>query len=281
MSAFSPFRFVFMADCQLGCYASFSGLSEGEVADYAARDMLVESVPAVEGFAWDAANLERAVALTNAIGSDFSVVGGDMVDDPTDAEQYAALRRITAGLDAPVHWVPGNHDAAFDTIVPTAESLDFYRARFGADSYRFLHKGVAFIVVNTVVWDHPESFEDGWSAQLGFLEQSLDAAADRDAAHIVVFGHHPLFTADPDEADSYWNIPSVRRTELLDLFATFGVSSMFCGHWHRNGGGRVGELDMVVSGPVGFPLGSDPPGLRVVDVTADGVEHRYIGLDER
>lgn len=281
MSSFSPFRFVFMADCQLGCYASFSGLTEEEVAEYASRDMIVEPVPAVEGFAWDADNLARAVDLANAIGGDFAVVGGDMVDDPTDPGQYAALRSIASRLESPVHWVPGNHDAAFDTIVPTPESLEFYRSRFGADSYVFHHKGVAFIVANTLVWDHPESLAGGWETQLAFLERSLADAEAGGAAHIVVFGHHPLFTSTPEEEDTYWNIPSVRRAELLDLFSASHVSAMFCGHWHRNGGGQYRGMDMVVSGPVGFPLGTDPAGLRVVDVTAGGVEHRYIALDER
>ena len=44
-----------MADCQLGAYATFSGMTEADVAEYATRDMRVEVVPRVAGFEWDAA----------------------------------------------------------------------------------------------------------------------------------------------------------------------------------------------------------------------------------
>jgi hypothetical protein len=37
---------------------------------------------------------------------------------------------------------------------------------------------------------------------------------------------------------------------------------------------------MVTSGPVGYPLGDDPSGVRVVAVGESGVAHRYSALDE-
>ena len=48
-----PLPFVFMADCQLGCYATFSGMSEHDVGRLADRDMQVEITSTVNGFAWD------------------------------------------------------------------------------------------------------------------------------------------------------------------------------------------------------------------------------------
>ena len=47
----SGFRFLFMADCQLGCYATFSGMTQEDVEDFAQRDMAVRPVPRVEGWA--------------------------------------------------------------------------------------------------------------------------------------------------------------------------------------------------------------------------------------
>ena len=279
MSPVDGFRFVFMADCQLGCYASFSGMGEADIARFAARDMRVVAVPRTEGFDWDADRYRQAIAAAVGLRPDFVVMGGDMVDDPSSTPQRDALFRITEGLHGvPMHWVPGNHDTADDTVVPTAASLGRYRAAFGPDHYSFEHKGVTFIVTDTVVWQHPEQVGEEWDAQLAALEAALRSARTAGSRQVVVFGHHPLFTSVPDEPDDFWNIPMERRRRILDLFAAHRVRAFFCGHWHRNGGGWDGEVEVVVSGPVGYPLGADPSGLRIVDVDDGGLRHRYVAL---
>ena len=273
------FRFIFMADCQLGCYATFSGMSEREAAEFAARDMRVTAVPKTDGFEWDARRYERALDAARALRPDFVVMGGDMTDDPESDEQLAELRRLTGRLDGiPMRWVAGNHDAASDVVRPTTSSLSRYRSRFGPDHYAFDHGGVTFIVVNTVVWQRPELVTDEWERQAAFLERTLTAARLRRSRHVLLFGHHPLFTKAPDEPDSYWNIPLERRRPILNLLKAHGVRAFLCGHWHRNGGGRDGDLEVVVTGPVGYPLGDDPSGFRVVDVEDDRVQHRYIPI---
>jgi 3',5'-cyclic AMP phosphodiesterase CpdA len=273
------FRFLFMADCQLGCYATFSGLDDDDVERYAERDLRVVATPRTQGFDWDARQYERAIAAANLLRPDLVVMGGDMVDDPADVEQRAEVRRITTRLDGiPMHWVPGNHDIGEDTVVPTEASVASYRAGFGPDHYAFEHEGTTFIVTDTVVWDHPEKVPREWDRQLATLEEQLRAA--RGSRHTLVFGHHPLFTVSPDEPDTYWNIPTERRRIVLDLLKGHGVRAYFCGHWHRNGGGWDGELEIAVTGPVGYPLGTDPSGFRIVDVHDDRVEHVYVGLDE-
>ena len=278
MSGPSPdaFRFVFMTDCQLGCYATFSGLTAADVQAYAARGMRVGAVPAVSGWDWDARRLADAVAAAQQLSPAFVVVGGDMVDDAASAGQYADVRRLTAPLEPRLHWVPGNHDCAPDAITPTPQSLAAYRRRFGPDHYAFSVSGAACIVVNTVVLANPGAVADELDAQLGFVEEAVRAAREDGAATILVFGHHPLFTAAADEPDTYWNIPLVRRRPLLELFKAFGVRAYFCGHWHRNGGGWDETVEVAVTGPVGYPLGADPPGFRVVDVDGDRVSHRYL-----
>jgi serine/threonine-protein phosphatase CPPED1 len=276
----ATFRFVFMADCQLGCYATFSGMTEADVADFARRGMRVRVAPKTEGFDWDACRYERAIDAVRQLRPEFVVMGGDMVDDPASDEQFAELSRITKRLDGvPMHWAPGNHDAAPDTVRPTPGSLRHYRDRFGPDHYAFDHDGVSCIIANTVVWQHPELVPQEWERQLEFLADALAAARDRGSSHILVFGHHPLFTDRPDEPDSYWNIPLQRRRPILDLLAEHGVRAYFCGHWHRNGGGWDRSLEVVVTGPVGYPLGEDPSGLRIVDVDGAQLTHRYLPLD--
>ena len=274
----TPFRFIFMADCQLGAYATFSGMGENDVADFERRGMRVEMVPKVEGFEWDAERYRSAIEMANAIRPEFVVMGGDMIDNNTDADQLDELLRVTADLDAdiPMLWVPGNHDIADDTVVPNAASLDRYREVFGPDYYGFDHGDVRFVVLDTVVIDHPEEVEDELADQMQFLESELADAAER--AHTILMGHHPLFLASANEDDSYWNLPTDRRQPILDLIHRHGVKIAFAGHWHRNSLAFDGEFEMVTTGPVGYPLGLDPSGVRIVDVGQDRVLHEYVPL---
>lgn len=267
-----------MADCQLGAYATFSGMTDEDVADFQSRDMKVEIVPKVDGFDWDAERYRSAIEMANAIRPAFVVMGGDMIDDNSDPNQLDELLRITSTLDAdiPMLWVPGNHDIADDTVVPTARSIANYREVFGDDYYGFDHGDVRMVVMNTVVIDHPENVEDEYREQMEFLERELSAATEH--AHTIVLGHHPLFLHSPDEDDTYWNLPAERRLPILELVKSHGIRIGFAGHWHRNSMAFAEEFEMVTSGPVGYPLGEDPSGIRLVDVGSDRVLHQYVPL---
>ena len=275
------FSFIFMADCQIGAYATFSGLTETQVADLADRDMRVWMVPKVEGHEWDAARYAAAIAAANSLRPEFVVMGGDMVDDPGSEAQLDALLRITAALDPdiPMRWVPGNHDIGADTVVPTRHSIDKYREAFGPDYYGFDYGDVRFLVLNTVVIDYPYEVPAEFEDQMVFLEEEVERAITRQQ-RVVLFGHHPLFLRHPDEADTYWNLPRQRRRRLLELIRRAAISHAFAGHWHRNSVAFDGTFEMVTSGPVGYPLGADPSGFRSVFVDDTSVAHRYLPLDD-
>jgi hypothetical protein len=70
-----------------------------------------------------------------------------------------------------------------------------------------------------------------------------------------------------------------RRSVILEVVHRFGVRIGFAGHWHRNSVASDGAFTQVTSGPVGYPLGDDPSGYRVVDVGID-VSHGYHPLDD-
>lgn len=272
------YEFIFMADCQLGAYAALSGKSADEVARFAEREMNVAMVPAVAGVEWDAARYRAAVAAANRRRPDFVVMGGDMIHDPASEEQVETVLRITRDLELSMYWVPGNHDVAPDWAVPTAHALDKYREAFGPDYYAFDRGDDRFIVLNTVVLDRPELVPTELEDQMDFLHREFGALSGT-GRRAVVFGHHPFFLRAPDEADSYWNIALPRRQEVLTLLHGAGVRHVFAGHYHRNGMARDGDLDIVVSGPVGYPLGDDPSGFRVVRVAPAGIDHEYVAIE--
>jgi len=268
-------RFLFLADMQLGCYATFSGMTPEEIQNFARRGMQVEPVPAVEGFEWDARRFERAIEVANELLVDAVVIGGDMVDDLGNDDQIAEFFRIAGGLDdrIPLHLAAGNHDVAADTVTPTQESIAQYRATFGADFYSVEYDEVTLVTINTTVAQRPELVPKDWEQQLAFLEEALTNAPE--GRPVILVGHHPWFVERADEPDSYWNIPGERRQTLLALAERHEVRLALAGHWHRNALGRHGALEMVTSGPVGYPLGDDPSGYRVVDVSDGVITHRY------
>ncbi|NQV06003.1 metallophosphoesterase [bacterium] len=275
------YLFLFLADMQLGAYATFSGMNERDVGRYAhERDMQVRPVPRVEGFEWDAARYSEAVDAVNSLRPDLVLIGGDMIDDTNAEDQYDEFMRITDRIDddIPIKWVPGNHDIADDNVVPTMASIATYRAAFGPDFYAFDHGPIRFVALNTVVIDHPELVPGEWETQRAFIEAELAEAAER-SRPVVMLGHHPLFTRHADEEDDYWNLPLVRRKPILDMVHRHGVPLALAGHWHRNSHAGDGEFEMITTGPVGYPLGFDPSGFRVVEVSGGRISHAYRPLD--
>ena len=90
--------------------------------------------------------------------------------------------------------------------------------------------------------------------------------------------HHPLFLNDPNEGDSYQVIPLERRAKIIDLITDYDVDVVFTGHLHKNNYQKVGITELVSTGPVGFPLGDDPSGIRHVKVTENSLTHKYLTL---
>lgn len=273
----SELRFVVLADTQFGMFAHSSGKTPEQIAEARARGLIFRPAPKFEGFAPETALFQRAVHEANALHPRFVVVCGDMVNNAVDDAQRREVRRIAGLLDpsARMFFVPGNHDVAFDTVKPTAASLAHYRKEYGQDYYSFIEDGIVFVAINTTVISHPEGVPGEWEAQLAFFDRTLHEARANGVERAIVFGHHPLFVQDPDEDDTYWNVPRERRRLLLEIMRRFGVDAMFAGHLHRNTFAEHDGLQMVSSGPVGYPLGDDPSGYRVVRVERSGIKHDY------
>ena len=273
------FFFIQMADVQFGLFAHVSGADEARIERARRNRLIIRPAPKITGFADETELYSKAVAAINRLRPDFVVMCGDMVNDPNDPAQLAELWRITGGLteDIPMNWVAGNHDVDNDL---TPESLALYRERFGEDNYFFDHEGSRFIVLDSNVPFFPPKIPGEWERQLDFLRSALREAREIGSTHILVFTHHPLFLEDPDEPDSTLVIPREKRTVLLDLLQSHDVSAVFSGHWHTNSYARAGDMLMVTTAAVGYPLGYDPSGFRVVKVFEDRIEHEYFGFDE-
>lgn len=227
-----------------------------------------------QGFGHETTNFEFAVATANRLKPAFVIVTGDLINDPGNAAQSAEYHRIAAKLDSQIRLfsLPGNHDVDNE---PTQESLAKYRERFGPDYYTFRIGDIAGFVLDSNLEKAPQHVPEEAAKMETWLRNELAKAKADGVKHPIVFQHIPLFLAEANEEDQYFNIPRATRARYLAIFHEFGVRQVFAGHLHRNAAGRDGDLEMITTGPVGMPLEGAKSGMRIVRVGGDRVVDQY------
>ena len=183
------------------------------------------------------ARARAAVVAVNRFAPAFTIHLGDMVHPvPAQAAYGAAAdraREIFAALDAPVHYVPGNHDIGDKPLdwmpaEPVSEAFAAaYEARFGADHGCFDHAGCRFVRLDAPLLNSGLPREE---AQWRWLAETLAGAAGR---RVFVFTHYPPFIAAPDEVEHYDNLGEPARGRLLALLAAHRVEACFGAHVHN------------------------------------------------
>ena len=270
--------FIQMADPQFGMYSSISKLSESDIAERRERGINIEYTgPVLEGFGKETLLFTEAIEAANQINPDFVVICGDMVHNSDSKEQIQELMRISRLLkeEIKIYWVAGNHDVGDS---PTQTDLNEYKERFGEYNYSFQEKNCYFIVINSAICYDPSLVPNEWDNLIYFLEKELQVAATSQYKHRIIFMHHPLYLNDPHEGDTYLVIPAERRSRMLDLITEYEVDFVFTGHLHKNNYKKLGSTELVSTGPVGFPIGNDPSGIRHVRVNGDFLTHEYSAL---
>jgi 3',5'-cyclic AMP phosphodiesterase CpdA len=229
-------------------------------------------------FRQETANWEFAVANFNRLHPAFVVVTGDLTNKAADEAQMAEFARINRELNPSIHLykVPGNHDQTND---PTPETLAAYRKNYGPDYYSFREPGIYGIVLNSTVLKSPAHVPDEQAKQMQWLEAELPKA-EATGDKIIVFMHHPPFVKSADEPAAGDNLPLEIRGRLLDLLHQYGVLYLFAGHLHRNAEAGDGDLEVFVTSASGKPLGEDPSGFRIVELSGNTIANRFYGLGE-
>ena len=196
------------------------------------------------------------VALCNRLRPDFVIHLGDVVHPlPTEPghEQAVALAAgIYEELEAPIHFVPGNHDIGDkpDSLVAVPAVADAHYEVFerywGRPFGSFDHGDGHFVLVDTPVLGSGLEREQ---ALREWLERDLEAAA---AKRVFVFTHYPPFVTEAEEAEHYDNLAPEPRGWLLGLCRRYGVEAVFSGHVHNHLVNRHEGTDFHVLPATGF-----------------------------
>lgn len=223
----------------------------------------------------ETALFEEACRKINRLQPDLVVMTGDFVNSSRNESQLLQFKTLCSKLSTAIrlYKIPGNHDLG-DSRQPANRA--FYNLLYGPDHFATIYKGVWLGGINTCLLK--DSVADLESRQYDWLTREL--ADSRTAKVHLLFGHHPFCLSDMDEAENYSNLSRPLRQRYSRLMGKYHVSHYFAGHLHDN---RLVEHDgitYVTTSALGRQLGQAQPGVRVIRICGDTVEHRYLGVDE-
>ncbi len=212
----------------------------------------------------------KAVEDVNALDPqpDFVLFGGDLAQLGR-ADELALGHELLKGVKAPLRMMVGEHDWYFDLG-------EKWRDMFGKDHYSFEHKGVHFVVLNSVVekdfWtpkgytpaermaivsgldDNRRSpFEVG-EAQRDWLKGDLSRV--KKSTPLVVFSHSPLY-----KLYKPWNFWTDDAEDVQAILAPFDTTTVIHGHTHQLLTNRVGNIHFHGMLSTAWPWPYAPQGL--------------------
>ncbi len=249
-----PFTFVQLCDPQFGMSA------HGQV------------VKSSKYYEQDKESLKQAVNQINELNPDFVIICGDFVHDANDTT-FSDFKAIVKDFTMPCYFAAGNHDVG---NTPTDSTLKVYRKTFGKDYYKFNNKGMDFLVTNSLLWVNDVKNESLKHNQW-FISKLIRSGKRHHP--IIVIGHYPLYTNLPDEEDHYFNLPKVKRQELLNLFVENKVLAYLSGHKHHLVVNTYQNIQMVTGASSSFNFDNSPLGFRVWEVSKDSLMHYFVPLN--
>jgi len=215
---------------------------------------------------WDR-GLIRAVAETNLLDPrpDFIFYGGDIAQLGTPEEIDHGLE-LLGGLRGDIHYIMGEHDYYLDLG-------EHWRKQLGPDHYSFDHKGVHFVVLNSIL-TYDEWTHDKWDTPLRRMKEMarLDnpqgspfmvgeeqrawlrndlAGIDKDTP-IVVMSHSPL-----QKIYKGWNFWTEDAEQVQELLKPFTKVTVLYGHVHQIQYNQIGNISfnsaMATAWPWPYP----------------------------
>jgi Icc protein len=224
-------------------------------------------------------SLDRVIELVQEMesGVDLLLATGDIAQDAS-AEAYNNFLRSVKVIDAPLRWIPGNHDSARE-MDRAAQGTDV-----GEKSIKLSNWLILLLDTSIEEEVHGRLAE----SELEFLESSLDAAQqDSEIDHCLICLHH-----NPVQGSAGWmkDVGLVNDDQLFEVVDRFSnISGILYGHIHQDLDFMHGNVRCLCSPSTciqfkadvsGFELDKVNPGYRSLQLLADGsieTEVRRVG----
>lgn len=186
-------------------------------------------------YGWFHGNFLSTAAEVNALAPDLVINSGDIaLSAPDHATDLPFAAWCHGALDAPVRFIPGNHDIGEEPggeilRQPLSEDLlAHYRGDFGPDWWAADLGDWRLIGLNTQILGTGLAQE---AEQEEWLKETLSEAGKP----IGVFVHKPLFLERPDEEPfQERTVPGWARDKWIKMFNEAGVRFVACGHMHQH-----------------------------------------------
>ena len=215
---------------------------------------------------WDR-GLIRAVAETNLLQPkpDFVMFGGDLAQLGT-REELDHGAEMLAKLNYPMHCLLGEHDYYLDLG-------EYWSELYGPHYYSFDHKGVHFVVLNSILTFDEWTFERWPTAQQRMLEMAgldnpngspfmvgekqrswlvKDLEGVAKDTPVVVFSHSPI-----QKIYKGWNFWTDDAEELQAILQPFNDVTVVYGHVHQIQYNQIGNISfhavMATAWPWPYP----------------------------
>lgn len=217
-----------------------------------------------------------AIEKINNLAPSFVVITGDFVNNPKDSIQIKEFKQLTKLINTniPVFLSPGNHD-----LGQASNKRDFYFLHYGKgnDRFSFNYRNSTFIGFNSIIIKSGKNKNEE-KKQFRWMKKELKKA--KDSQNILLFTHYPFFIKSFDEKESYSNQSIEMREKYFNLFERYQVDAIFSGHLHNNAYSEYGKIQNVITSSVGKQLGNNLPGVRIVKVYKNRIEHGYYAIDK-
>jgi 3',5'-cyclic AMP phosphodiesterase CpdA len=211
---------------------------------------------------WDR-GLLRAIAETNLLTPkpDFVIFGGDLAQMGSKPELDHGAEMLSK-LNGKVYHVMGEHDYYLDLG-------EYWSKLFGKQYYSFDHKGVHFVVLNSILTYDDWTFNRWPSAEQRMAEMAgldnpngspfmvgdkqrqwlqKDLAKVKKDTPIVVLSHSPL-----QKIYKGWNFWTEDAEAVQALLAPFDKVTVFYGHVHQIQYNQIGNIAFTSAMATAWP----------------------------
>lgn len=214
--------------------------------------------------------LKKAVADVNAISPqpDFILYGGDLAQLGLK-EELELGKGILADVKTKMYMMVGEHDWYFDMG-------EKWKELFGNDWYSFDHKGVHFVVLNSVIvedyWSEPKMTPMERMLSMAQLDNpkgrpftvgttqrewlKADLAKVAKTTPVVVFSHSPLY-----KYYRAWNFWTDDAEEVQKLLSPFKNVTVIHGHTHQVLVNKINNITFYGMLSTAWPWPYAPEGL--------------------